>query len=1004
MKISVMMITYNHDNFIAQAIESVLMQQVNFDYEIVIGEDCSTDNTRHIVIGYQKKYPKKIRLLLPEKNLGMHANSLQTLQACQGQYIAVLEGDDYWTCPHKLQKQVDFLDSHPECVICFHNATVFYENKDKSITSCNHCSENQKEISTIEDLLLVNFIPTVSVMCRRDVVCEIPDWLYELGLGDWPSHILKAQYGNIGYINEVMAAYRIHSGGAWSSKSRDWQLKETIKTLEYLRVHLDLKYEEIINRSISYYSERLACLQVFTLICNWVERYQTAPSDKVALEELRKGRTDIANYWLSITTEQLETSYLGYVGKAHQRLLGSIKDEPLIDNEQVFVDSLLAEISRGFENPKIICYLLASMLYCQATQLPLQYNIAYIPQWLLNDYLKYIFDSPHLFKEVGEADNYYRYMQQCINYLHTSIFTNPDSDVWRTVATEFSQIANFIPLYFNEVNLKDIYVKRAEIIEWVLKLNGYEVDYEFEDRPVPRKKIRLGILADHFLPAAETFASLPVYEYISRDFEVILYSPTSTGHRLEQYCQSCANSFKLLPNNFIDQVNCIRADDLDILFIATNVTAVTNQICLLSLHRLARIQTTSVASAVTTGMRSIDYYISGKLTAPYEDAEQHYQENLLKIDGSAYCFSYGSESNTATIKVARESLDISKEAVVFVSVANQFKITPELSDTWAKIIASTPDSVLMLFPYGSNWTSTYPKKSFLELMITTFSRYGVEKDRLLILDPDPVPNRDDIKEYLKITDVYLDSYPFSGSTSLIEPLEVGLPIVSKKGTTFRSSMGAALLQELDVPDLVADSEESYIKLAIALGTEPELRKQKSAQIKQRMQANPRFLDSRSYSAQMGALFQELFRKHQASTFTDNLKLRETNLIIFPDWSQSEDLLYQDLASVIISLVNHPKKNQMTLLINTGNLSEDEANLFLSEVVMNLLLEDLDVADGVEISLVGQLTASQWEDLLPHIRARLVLENENQEAIAGVKAENIPAYEIDRLSKLTSIST
>ena len=206
----------------------------------------------------------------------------------------------------------------------------------------------------------------------------------------------------------------------------------------------------------------------------------------------------------------------------------------------------------------------------------------------------------------------------------------------------------------------------------------------------------------------------------------------------------------------------------------TNVTAVPNQICLLSLHRLARVQATSVASIVTTGIRSIDYYISGELTEPYENAEQHYQERILKLDGPAHCFSYGSEQNTATIKVDRESLDISKEAVVFVSAANFFKITPELSDTWAKIVASIPNSVLMLFPYGPNWSSNYAKPPFLKRMNTTFLKYGVEKNRLLILAPEPVPTRDDIKEYLKITDVYLDSYPFSGTTSLIEPLEIGL--------------------------------------------------------------------------------------------------------------------------------------------------------------------------------------------------------------------------------------
>ncbi len=159
-----------------------------------------------------------------------------------------------------------------------------------------------------------------------------------------------------------------------------------------------------------------------------------------------------------------------------------------------------------------------------------------------------------------------------------------------------------------------------------------------------------------------------------------------------------------------------------------------------------------------------------------------------------------------------------------------------------------------------------------------------------------------------------------------------------------------------------------------------------------------------FLAEFQSNFQELFRKQQETALKENLKLRETNLIIFPDWSQPEDLLYQDLASVITKLVNHPDKNTIALLIHSGNLSKDEANLFLSQVVLNLLLEeDLDVADGPEVSLLGQLDEIQWKILFPQIQARINLKNENQNAITAVKAENIPVYKLDELSKLTSIS-
>src|SRR6202022_1084614 len=127
MKLSVTMITYNHERFIAQAIESALAQRVEFDYEIVIGEDLSTDNTRAIVLDFARRYPDRILPILRDRNIGAMRNFAQTIAACRGQYLAFLEGDDYWTSPDKLQKQVDFLDAHYECAISCHRVRYLYE-------------------------------------------------------------------------------------------------------------------------------------------------------------------------------------------------------------------------------------------------------------------------------------------------------------------------------------------------------------------------------------------------------------------------------------------------------------------------------------------------------------------------------------------------------------------------------------------------------------------------------------------------------------------------------------------------------------------------------------------------------------------------------------------------------------------------------------------------------------------------------------------------------------
>jgi glycosyltransferase involved in cell wall biosynthesis len=250
MKVSVCMITYNHEQYIAQAIESALMQKTNFDFEIVIGEDCSTDRTRDIIIQYQKKYPERIKLLLNEKNVGGNQNFIRTLSACIGEYIAILEGDDFWTSPNKLQKQVNFLENHPECSICFHSVLGFYddnlERKDFFIPS-----KKMKPISTIEDLLKENFIPTLSVMYRKKNIPRIPEDLTKSWMLDWPFHILIAKTGKIGYLDEVLGKYRRHENSLCSKKGVIQCYLGIVEMLNSINTYLDNKYDTIIKSTIS---------------------------------------------------------------------------------------------------------------------------------------------------------------------------------------------------------------------------------------------------------------------------------------------------------------------------------------------------------------------------------------------------------------------------------------------------------------------------------------------------------------------------------------------------------------------------------------------------------------------------------------------------------------------------------------------------------------------------------------------------------------------------------
>lgn len=230
--VSIKMITYNHEPYIAQAIEGVVMQKTTFKIELIIGEDCSTDATRKICEEYAEKYPEIIRLLPSVKNLGMINNGTRTLNAGTGKYIAICDGDDYWTDPYKLQKQIEFLEANPDYAICFHRVYELETDKDPVLSNLN--VSEQEETYTIEDLAKGNFIHTPSVVFRNKLFGQFPVWFHDSPVGDYPLYMLNAKHGKIKYFPQAMAVYRRHTGGMWSVQSEEQILEKWLKVLDYL--------------------------------------------------------------------------------------------------------------------------------------------------------------------------------------------------------------------------------------------------------------------------------------------------------------------------------------------------------------------------------------------------------------------------------------------------------------------------------------------------------------------------------------------------------------------------------------------------------------------------------------------------------------------------------------------------------------------------------------------------------------------------------------------------
>ena len=256
--VSVCMITYNHESYIAQAIESVLMQQTDFEYELVIGEDCSTDETRAIVRAFGDRYPQRIRVLLAEHNQGSYGNAVATLTACRGQYIASLEGDDYWIDPTKLQQQVAFLDSHPEFSICAH----WVQNIDDSgsvIEPPIFTGSDCPETFNISDALAGIIVHANSWLFRNNL-SELEKYfslLKHLPPIDNALLLIILKHGQGYCINAFLGAYRYHPSGMWTSRSRHIKAFDILSYYYLIPIITDGLFAEASKKLIHSYQNRV---------------------------------------------------------------------------------------------------------------------------------------------------------------------------------------------------------------------------------------------------------------------------------------------------------------------------------------------------------------------------------------------------------------------------------------------------------------------------------------------------------------------------------------------------------------------------------------------------------------------------------------------------------------------------------------------------------------------------------------------------------------------------
>ena len=251
--VTVACIAYNHEATIAQALDGFVMQQTDFPFQVLVGDDCSTDGTAAIVREYAERHPDIIKPVIREQNLGAQRNLIDLCDRAGSTYMAFCEGDDYWTDPLKLQKQVDYMEAHPEFRSCFHDVRVSVETKDGSWIIAEDFSHTpdgvpcwpsgnrdfkSKERYHLTDFVNFGLVHTSSMFFRWNRNLEIPEWYYNHLIGDYTIWALQLGQGECGYIPDCMSVYRIWSGGVYQYKTR-YELWDATKS-DWLAIDRDM--------------------------------------------------------------------------------------------------------------------------------------------------------------------------------------------------------------------------------------------------------------------------------------------------------------------------------------------------------------------------------------------------------------------------------------------------------------------------------------------------------------------------------------------------------------------------------------------------------------------------------------------------------------------------------------------------------------------------------------------------------------------------------------------
>lgn len=856
-RVSIAIPVYNEYKTIARCIESAL-ENLDDETEILIHDNHSTDGTSELCKKYAEKY-KEVKYLRQETNIGPSENFKSLLSRSSSEYITFLGADD-WLEPGFVPAAKKFLDSNPDYThitspCCYYDETGNFQftTGTSSIESSN---PTQRVLDYIE--LLTDNSEFYGVFRRSKYN---PTNHPVIGC-DWIWMFDQVETGKLKSFNE----FRIHRTNRWGNPGRHLEIaeREGIPISQATDPHYATYLYYLAERSTRELNERQTDAEqsIKTAWRAFTQYKKTQP---------HKAQTDFANDLSKFIGEPagrlITRFYRKFVRLCHEwteesralsltdlleiSITTKLKNQTLVNSREL---EQIQQAASLIANEK--ARYIANILILQNHENRNFLGLNTIPDSTRPLYIDHLLEASTIFKNQEDYDNYHDHLVNVLNHTIEELSLGAECSPMRLPTAKqrhLDQILNklnLIPVYFSNRNVKHLMERRDRIARAWLTQSGVTVDYKAEIKDRSEKKIRVALLAQSLNSPTDTYTSLPAICGLSKNlFDVIIISLSPQPQKLSEteiYSANIADRVICLTGGTLkERVEFIRSLNIDILLIGNNTTAVSTELFKITTCKLARRHIAFNPACVTTGQKSTDYYISGTLNDT-PDGQSHYSEKLIRIDGLAHA-----RLPTKLDKTPPRRDEARDKGIIFVSGANHYKITPTTRHTWIKLLKLVGGSTLILYPFGPAWSREYDRAGLVTQLFADADAERVDRDRIKFHDS--FPRREEILDFLGGCTIYLDSMPFSGVNSLIDPLIAGIAPVTCNGDAFRSTLGSSVLLSLDLGCLVANSVDEYISIAYDLAVNTAKRHAIESLISQRVSSSQIF-DIVRYSRKFEKIF------------------------------------------------------------------------------------------------------------------------------------------------------